>query len=35
MISILNAIIGEKVPRQTSKRNVKMTEKVKEIQATQ
>ena len=35
MISILNAIIGEKVPRQTSKRNVKMTEKVKENQATQ
>ena len=33
-VSIVNSIGGEKVPRRTSKRNVKATEKAKENQAT-
>ena len=34
-VSILNAVAGDKVPRRTSKRNAKVTEKVKEHLATQ
>ena len=34
-VSIVNAVAGNKVPRRTSKRNAKLTEKVKENLATQ